>query len=191
MKVIIGLGNPGSKYIFTRHNAGFLVTSKLADKYNATFKFESKFNANVAKISIDSEDVYIIQPQTYMNLSGEAVIKFLTFYKIKPTDIIVVYDDISIDLGRIRYRGDGSDGGQKGIKSIIQLLGTNVFPRLKVGIGPQPKLLPSEAFVLQNFTTEEDVILDRVLDLCVESIEFTISNGIVNAQNLYNGKDVR
>ncbi len=188
MKLIIGLGNPGAKYENTRHNAGFKVVSHLADKHSISGKTESKFNAIVGKGKIEFEDVVIFEPLTYMNLSGQAVSSVMSFYKIQKEDILVVYDDLSLDLGIIRFRSNGSDGGHNGIKSIIQHLGgDNKFARLKVGIGPQPSFLASEDFVLQKFSNEEKKSLDKITPICSEAIEFCIKNGISDSMNRYNG----
>ena len=188
MKLIIGLGNPGAKYENTRHNAGFTVVSHLAEKHSISGKTESKFNAILGKGKIESEDVIIFQPLTYMNLSGQAASAVMSFYKIQKEDILVVYDDLSLDLGIIRFRSNGSDGGHNGIKSIIQHLGgDNKFARLKVGIGPQPSFLASEDFVLQKFSNEEKKSLDKITPICSEAIEFCIKNGISDSMNRYNG----
>ena len=188
MKLIIGLGNPGSKYENTRHNIGFAVVSHLADKHSFSGKSESKFNALVGKGKIGSEDAVIMQPLTYMNLSGQAVSAVMNFYKIQKEDILVVYDDLSLDLGIMRFRANGSDGGHNGIKSIIQHLGGDKnFARLKVGIGPQPKFMASENFVLQKFSSEETKHLGKIVPICTESIEFYIKNGISDSMNRYNG----
>lgn len=191
MKIIVGLGNPGDKYKNTRHNAGFIVTGKLASKHNINGKTESKFNSIIGKGSVNGIDILIVQPLTYMNLSGEALSKVLNWYKIDPSDIIVVYDDISIDLGRIRFRNSGSDGGHNGIKSIIQHLGGfKNFSRLKVGIGPDPGGPVRQSYVLEPFSKNEKEILDKVIPICIEGIETFLSEGIDQASNKFNGVNV-
>lgn len=191
MIVIVGLGNPGEKYSFTRHNIGFMITGKLSEKHSINGRFESKFNAIVGKGDVNGTPVMIVQPMTYMNLSGEALAKVLNFYKLPAENIIVVYDDLALDLGRIRFRKDGSDGGHNGIKSIIQCLGNNkIFPRLKVGIGPQPKGFPSEAYVLQAFQKNEKELLTSVVDVSIEAIEYCIKEDVISAQNKYNGTNL-
>lgn len=188
VKIIVGLGNPGDQYKLTRHNIGFIVTGELASKHNINGRFEAKFNAIIGKGLINCHEVIIIQPQTFMNLSGESLSKIIHFYKLDPKDLIVVFDDLSIDLGRIRFRPSGSDGGHNGIKSIINCLGGyKDFPRLKVGIGPQPKGMPSEAFVLQKFSKTEKDVLDKVTPACIEAIEFALDKGVENARNKFNG----
>jgi len=187
VKVIVGLGNPGDRYKGTRHNAGFMVTGKLAAKLGIEGKFESKFNAVIGKGKFHDEDVIIVQPLTYMNLSGESVLKVLNWFKGEPEDIFIVFDDINIDFGRIRFRPSGSEGGHNGVKSIIESLGGfNNIPRLKVGIGPDPGGAAKKNYVLQEFSQEEKNILDEIIDTCVEAIEFYMINGMEKTRCRYN-----
>lgn len=181
MKLIAGLGNIGDKYCFTRHNAGFMVLDKLALDNNFSFREENKLKCFLAK----SGDIIYIKPTTFMNLSGEAVRAVMDYYKINVKDILIVYDDIALDLGRIRFRANGSDGGHNGIKSIIKHVGTKDFDRLKIGIGPQPNI-PSENFVLQNFPKEQLEELKEILKRADEAIEFYLKNDIQKAQNKFN-----
>lgn len=181
MKLIIGLGNIGDKYVFTRHNAGFMVLDKWALDKGLSFKQENKLKSFVARGS----DFILVKPATFMNLSGEAVRAVMDYYKIAVEDILIVYDDIALDLGVIRFRADGADGGHNGIKSIIKHLGTSDFARLKIGIGPQPGI-PSESFVLQNFPKEQLGELKAILKKSVEAVEFYLANGLEKSQNKYN-----
>lgn len=181
MKLIAGLGNIGDKYCFTRHNAGFMVLDKLALDNNFSFREESKLKCFLAK----SNDIIYIKPTTFMNLSGEAVRAVMDYYKIDIKDILIVYDDIALDIGRIRFRANGSDGGHNGIKSIIKHVGTKEFDRLKVGIGPQPNI-PSENYVLQNFPKDQLETLKDVLKKSDEAIKFYLENDIQKAQNKFN-----
>lgn len=181
MKLIAGLGNIGDKYCFTRHNAGFMVLDKLALDNNFSFREENKLKCFLAK----SGDIIYIKPTTFMNLSGEAVRAVMDYYKINVKDILIVYDDIALDLGRIRFRANGSDGGHNGLKSIIKHVGTKDFDRLKIGIGPQPNI-PSENFVLQNFPKEQLEELKEILKRADEAIEFYLKNDIQKAQNKFN-----
>lgn len=183
MKLIIGLGNFEDKYLFTRHNAGFMAVDFFAQRQGATFKTEQKFKSMISKFKLNGEDIVVVKPLTYMNLSGEALIAVMNFYKIKPQDILVIYDDISLDIGKLRFRANGSDGGHNGIKSIIKVLGSNKFDRAKIGIGPQPNI-PSEAYVLQNFKQEELETLKQVFKKTF--IEDYIKDGIEKSQNVYN-----
>ena len=185
MKLITGLGNIGDKYCFTRHNAGFMVVDKIALENNLSFKQDSKLKSFITKFRHGDEDVIMIKPTTFMNLSGEAVRAVMDYYKIKTEDILIIYDDIALDLGRIRFKANGSDGGHNGIKSIIKHIGTNKFDRLKIGIGPQPNI-PSENYVLQNFPKDQLPELKEVLKRADEAIEYYLVNGIQKAQNQYN-----
>lgn len=181
MKLIAGLGNIGEKYCFTRHNAGFMVLDKWAMDNSITFREEKKLKCFITKFN----DNILIKPTTFMNLSGEAVRAVMDYYKIDVKDILIVYDDIALDLGRIRFRANGSDGGHNGIKSIIKHVGTKDFDRLKIGIGPQPNV-PSENYVLQNFPKEQLDELKNILKTADEAIEFYLENGIQQAQNKFN-----
>ncbi len=185
MKLVAGLGNIGEKYTWTRHNVGFMVVDKWAIQNDITFKENKKLLCNLVKFKKGSEDIILIKPTTYMNLSGDAISSVMSYYKIAVEDLLVVYDDLSIELGKIRFRPDGSDGGHNGIKSIIKSLGTTNFARLKVGIGPQPPI-PAEDFVLQNFYKSQLDQLKPVLKTAVEGIEFYLDEGMQKTQNFYN-----
>ena len=181
MKLIEGLGNIGDKYCFTRHNAGFMVLDKWALDEGFSFKEVKKLKSFIAK----KGDIIFVKPTTFMNLSGEAVRAVMDYYKIDVKDVLIIYDDISLDLGKIRFRANGSDGGHNGIKSIIQHIGTKNFDRLKIGIGPQPNI-PSENFVLANFPKDKLEDLKETLKRAVVAVEFYLSEGIEKAQNKFN-----
>ena len=185
MKLIAALGNIGEKYCFTRHNAGFMTVDYWALNANFSFREESKLKSLFAKIKFNNDDIIIIKPTTYMNLSGEAVSLVMNYYKVDVNDLLIIYDDINLDLGRLRFRANGSDGGHNGIKSIIQHIGTNKFDRLKFGIGPQPPI-PSEAFVLQNFSKEQEPLLKDTIKLANDAVKFYLEQGIEKAQNKFN-----
>lgn len=186
MKLIAGLGNPGDKYKFTRHNAGFMVMDYLSYQWGFDFKFESKFNGETAKINHCGESLIMLKPHTFMNLSGQSLIAAMNFYKIQREDILIVYDDIAMPVGKMRFRAKGSDGGHNGIKSIINVLGgNNNFDRLKIGIGPQPPI-PSEAYVLQNFNEEQLAVLKSVLKDAKSAIEIYLEEGLSTAQTKFN-----
>lgn len=186
MKLIVGLGNHGDKYKFTRHNAGFMSLDYIAIKHNFDFSFESKFKGEIAKTNIFDESVIFLKPHTYMNLSGESVIAVMNFFKIQKQDLLIIHDDIDMPIGKIRFRAKGSDGGQKGIRSIIQVLGgDNNFDRLKIGIGPQLNL-SAEAYVLQNFSDEQLKELKNVLGRVEESLKVYLKDGINAAQSKFN-----
>lgn len=185
MKLVIGLGNIGDKYCFTRHNTGFMVLDKWAIDNGLSFKEEKKLKCFMTKFKFNSEDVILAKPTTFMNLSGESAIALINYYKININDVLIVYDDIALDLGRLRFRGNGSDGGHNGIKSIIKHLGTSNFARLKVGIGPQPPI-PAENFVLQNFSKDQTEVLKETLKRAVNGVEYYLINGLEKTQNTFN-----
>ena len=140
MKLIVGLGNPGKQYELTRHNVGFICLDFAKDKYNLTFKMDPSFNAMVATTLIGGEKCIFVKPQTYMNLSGDAIGKIMKYYKVDINDLLVIYDDMDIPLGSLRLREKGSAGGHNGIKSIIKLLGSESFKRIRVGVGKDPNI---------------------------------------------------
>ena len=185
MKLVAGLGNIGAKYTWTRHNVGFMFADKWVLNNNTEYKENKKLKCYIAKFEHNFQDIMLIKPTTFMNLSGEAIIAVMNYYKIPVEDLLVVYDDLSLELGRIRFRPDGSDGGHNGIKSIIKHLGTSDFARLKIGIGPQPPI-PAEEFVLQNFYKSQLDILKPTLKKVVEGVEFYFDNDMQKAQNYYN-----
>lgn len=185
MKLIAGLGNIGDKYVFTRHNAGFMLIDSIALNSNLSFRENSRLKCLMTNYRDGIEDYLLIKPTTFMNLSGEAVRAVMDYYKLSVQDVLIVFDDLSLELGKIRFRADGSDGGHNGIKSVIQHLGTNSIARLKIGIGPQPNI-PSEVFVLQNFSKEELEVLKTSLGRAKEGIMCYYGEGISSAQNKYN-----
>jgi len=186
MKLIVGLGNPESLHIGTRHNAGFTAVEHIARSYNAGFtKGKGKYLA--AKILYRREAVIIIKPMTYMNLSGHAVVAAMNFHKIVCSEILVLCDDLNLPLGTIRLRSKGSAGGQNGLKHIIECLGSDEFARLRIGIRPDEQTLHSfSSFVLEKFSEDEKKVIDKVLPVCCDAaLDFTI-NGINHAMNNYN-----
>lgn len=188
MKLVVGLGNIGQNYTDTRHNAGFMSVDTFAEKFSIKLDMQNKFKGFVGRGMILGEDVFLLKPSTFMNLSGEAIIALVNFYKISIDDILVVYDDISLELGVLRFRASGSAGGHNGIKSIIKNLGQEKFARLKIGIGPQPDFMPSERFVLQKFTNEELLLLKNINNKTTEAIEFWVKNGVEKTIPKFNGK---
>lgn len=185
MKLIVGLGNIGQKYTFTRHNVGFMLADSIAINNNLEFRENSRLKCLMTNLRNGVDDYLIIKPTTFMNLSGESVRAVVDYYKIPTEDVLIVYDDLSLELGKIRFRANGSDGGHNGIKSVIKHLGTNNISRLKIGIGPQPNL-PSEVFVLQNFTKEELETLKGVFANAKDGISCFFREGIAVAQNKFN-----
>ena len=184
--LLVGLGNPGKQYALTRHNAGFLCMDTVCEKYGATTD-RSKFNALVGEASIAGTRVLLMRPQTYMNASGEAVAAAANFYRIEPSHIIVCSDDVSLDVGGMRVRSKGSDGGHNGIKSIIYLTGFDNFPRVKIGVGKKPhKDYNLADWVLSHFTKEEMEKMNEGTDKAVASLELMVKGKTDEAMNLYN-----
>ena len=191
MKLIIGLGNPGNEYKWTRHNVGFEAIDKLAYDFNINVN-KNKFKAIYGEGIIHGEKVLLIKPLTYMNLSGECVRDFLNFYKdLDISDIMVICDDINLPLGAIRIRKKGSDGGQNGLKNIIYQLESDNFPRLRIGIGQKPEHFTLANFVLSKFNKDEEVDIVKGITYATEAIEIFIKdrdNGLSNAMNKFNKK---
>ena len=184
MFLIVGLGNPGSQYEDTRHNIGFKVVDNIAKEYNIEIN-RQKFKGVCGEGFINGEKVILLKPTTYMNLSGESIREVVDFYKLSNDDVLVIYDDISLDVGRLRIREKGSAGGHNGIKSIIAHLGTDIFPRIKVGVG-QPNV-DLVNYVLGKFTKEDMEVLNESIDASTRAAKEIISNDVKTAMNIYNG----
>lgn len=185
LHILVGLGNFGRQYRNNRHNVGFMVVDGLADKLGVAFsRLESK--ALVAKTSYKDHRLLLAKPQTYMNRSGQAVGALLRFYKIPPQQILVIYDDVDLPLGTLRIRPGGGSAGQKGMQSIIESLGTQDFPRLRVGIDRPPGRMEAADYVLQDFTKDQLDSLPFILSRAVEAALVSISEGLETAMNLYN-----
>lgn len=187
MYIIIGLGNPTAQYQATRHNVGWDALTRLSDDFRIPLDFK-KHKAICGKGSIEGERVVLAQPVTYMNLSGESVRELVDFYKVSPEEIIVIYDDISLDVGQLRIRKKGSAGGHNGIKSIISCLGTDEFPRIKVGVGDKPKDWDLADYVLSRFMKEEQPVIREALKDTSDAVRMIITSGIDVAMNQYNRK---
>ncbi len=186
MKLVFCLGNPGIKYSNTRHNVGFMFADNFANKYSAKFENETKFKAEIAKLTYNNEAIWLVKPMTYMNLSGESLFLLKSFYKVDLESLFLVYDDISLELGKIRFRPKGSDGGHNGVKSIIKYAQTDKFDRLKIGIGPQPNFMKSEDYVLQSFSANEQELLLTTLNRAIDAFIYYLDNDISKAQNRFN-----
>ena len=184
--LIVGLGNPDRKYENTRHNCGWLALDYIANKLGCKI-YKIKFKSFVGEVNIDKKNVLLMKPTTYMNNSGQAVVEAMGFYKIKPENVIVIFDDISLDVGKMRIRQKGSDGGQKGMRSIIYLSGSDAFPRIKIGIGakPNPKWDLAD-WVLSKFTDDERKTLDKMFENAYEAVKLITEGKIDRAMNLYN-----
>jgi PTH1 family peptidyl-tRNA hydrolase len=184
--LIIGLGNPGREYADTRHNVGFRVVDELARRHGLSFgKKERK--AVIASGLIQGKKVVLAKPQTYMNLSGESVRSLVDFYKVELPRILIVSDDLDIPLGTLRLRKSGSAGGQGGLKSVIQHLGSQDFNRLRFGISRPPGRMDPKAYVLQSFKGDDTILAAQVVDRAADAVETWLADGIEIAMTRYNG----
>ena len=184
--LVVGLGNPEPKYDTTRHNAGFMAVDRIAEKTGCRIN-QLKFKSLYGMCEIEGKKVMLLKPSTYMNNSGEAVREASAFYKIPPEKIIVIFDDVSLDVGKMRIRRKGSDGGHNGIKSIIYLNGSDQFPRIKIGVGKKPHPdYDLAAWVLGHFSEEDLKALDGVFDKSYEAVREIVKGNIDRAMNLFN-----
>lgn len=188
MYLIVGLGNPGQQYAGTRHNVGFMVLDYLAAKNNLTFA-DSRWKALLVKAIVWDEPVVLLKPETFMNLSGTAVVRAVHFYKLEPANIIIIHDDLDMDFGRIKIVSGGGDGGHKGIRSIIEQLGTKDFPRFKIGIGRPPSPVVPEKYVLGKFDSAEKEMIEQKMPVVLEGIRIFLQQGIPAAMTLINQKE--
>ncbi len=189
MYIIVGLGNPEPEYANTRHNMGFDVINKLARKNDISLN-KTKYNAIYGTGIIKNEKVILIKPQTFMNNSGESVVEFVRFYKEPLEKVIVVYDDMDTDVGKIRVRAKGGPGSHNGMKSLVHELKSEDFPRIRVGIGKPKNEFDRIDYVIGRIPNEEYIVLQEGEDLAVDAVEYWIENGIDNTMNVYNVKGV-
>ena len=187
MYLIVGLGNPTREYEHTRHNAGFDAVDMLADRLNISVK-EKKHKGLCGKGMLGAEKVILLKPQTYMNLSGESVQAAADFYKIDHEHIIVMYDDIDLDVGKLRVRAKGSAGGHNGIKNIIAHLGTQEFPRVRIGVGAKPDRMDLADYVLGRFPQVEQSVMEDAFKEAAEAAAAIVEDGIDAAMNRFNRK---
>ncbi len=190
MKIIVGLGNPDREYAGTRHNIGFDAITAISDKTGISVT-EKKFKALIGKGTICGQKVILMKPQTYMNLSGEAVIEAVNFFKAEPTDVCIIYDDVNLEPGFIRVREKGSAGGHNGIKNIISHLGSESFPRIRIGVGEKPKEWDLKDYVLGHFSKEDEVKIREALDEAVTAAELFVVDDIAKAMNTFNRKKTK
>jgi PTH1 family peptidyl-tRNA hydrolase len=187
--LIVGLGNPGREYRGTRHNIGFMLLDHLAERLGVTFsRLESQ--ALVAKADYAGKRIVLAKPQTYMNLSGQPVGALLHYYKIPHSQLLVAYDDVDLPLGTLRIRPGGGSAGQKGMASIIERLGTQEFPRLRLGIDRPPGKMPAAAYVLQDFSSAQQPIVSAAVERAADAVFLFVSEGLEAAMNRYNGSGV-
>lgn len=188
MYIIAGLGNPTAQYAGTRHNVGFDVIDALADQYNITVDGK-KNRALIGKGIIEGQKVILVKPQTFMNLSGESIRGLVDYYKVDPeTEFLVIYDDVSLDVGQLRIRKKGSAGGHNGIKNIISHLGTDVFARIKVGVGEKPKGYDLADYVLGHFSKAEREMMNEGYQNAIKAIRLILEGEMDAAMNEYNRK---
>lgn len=188
MKLVVGLGNPGREYAETRHNVGFMVVDRLAESLGVAVD-RRMFKALTGQGLVNGEKVILVKPQTYMNLSGEAVGALLNWYKLTPADLVVIYDDLDLPPGKLRLRPGGGAGGHKGVLSIIHSLGTENFPRIRVGIGrPVEAGIDSVDYVLGRMGSGEAEEMEKALMLAAEAALCVVREGLEQAMNRYNGR---
>lgn len=183
--IIAGLGNPDRKYENTRHNAGFITVDALADKYGVRLD-RIKYKSLCASVIINDKKVLLMKPSTYMNNSGLAVKEAMSFFKVPPEKTLIIFDDISLDVGKLRIRRKGSDGGHNGIKNIIYLSGSDQFPRIKIGVGKKPEKWNLADWVLSSFTESEGKLLNEAVDNACDAAQLIINGQTDKAMNLYN-----
>lgn len=185
MKLVVGLGNIGKKYEATRHNVGFCVAAELARRHGSGTP-RARFEGEVVEAAWNQQKLLLLCPHTYMNRSGLSVLAAKDFYKLELSDLVVVCDDFSLPLAKIRVRTKGSSGGQKGLEDVIRRLGSEEFPRLRIGIGPTPPGWDSADYVLSRFTAEERVDVDRAVARAADAVEVWVRDGIDACMNQYN-----
>ena len=185
--LIVGLGNPGAEYARTRHNMGFRVADRLAGRWQASWAYEKKFNARLARAEREDRRVLLCQPQTYMNSSGEAVAAVAAFYRVPLPQLLVVLDDADLPLGELRLRPGGGSGGHHGLESVEQHLGTREYARLRIGIGRQSGAREITGYVLGRFSSTEAALADRVLTVASDQAEAWLEAGIQKAMSQFNG----
>lgn len=187
MLMIVGLGNPGTKYSGTRHNVGFLVLDQLADEAGVSFK-DSKWQAQLIKTRLWSKDVLLVKPMTFMNLSGQSVRAITSYFQVVPEDIVVIHDELDLEAGRLKMVYDRGAGGHNGIKSIIEHLGTRKFVRFRVGIGRPHGQVPPASFVLSKFAETELAEVKQVFSDIVKGLELISNDSVSGAMNFINSK---
>lgn len=186
MKLIVGLGNPGIKYKKTRHNIGFMFTDELAEKLNIKFSLVKNLKSNIATTTLNGEKIIIAQPQTFMNLSGEATKLICNYYQISPSDVLVIYDDLDLPVAKVRIRPNGSSGGHKGMQNIIDLLRTNEIKRIRIGISGCDKDQVID-YVLGKFNKEEAIDISITMSQALPMVECFLQESFENFMNRYNG----
>ena len=190
MKIVVGLGNPGTKYEFTRHNTGFRIVDNLALNIETEFKEVKSYYSLICRGMINNHKIMLVKPQTFMNLSGRAVSKIVSYYKSSLRDLLIVYDDLNLELGQLRIRKEGSAGGHKGMESIMQYLHSEDIPRLRIGLGSTLTNFNFDcaSYVLSNFNHDEEDKIKETIKLSTEAIKTIIEDGFEKAMRKYNRK---
>jgi len=183
MRIVVGLGNPGREYAATRHNVGFMVADRLLRRASAVGT-RKRFRSEVTEAAIANQRVVVVKPQTYMNLSGQAVREVVSWFHLPVHDLLVVYDDLDLPFGTLRIRGSGSGGGHNGLRSVIEQLGTNEIPRLRIGIGRGQSSAVRQ--VLSRFTAEEERAMQQIIDLAADAVECWLEKELVDCMNHIN-----
>jgi PTH1 family peptidyl-tRNA hydrolase len=185
VKLVVGLGNPGRKYEGTRHNVGFAVLGELVRRHRCP-RPKTNFQGEITEAEFNGQKILLLWPHTFMNLSGSSVLAARDFYKVETAEVLIVCDDFNLPLGKLRFRGEGSSGGQKGLADVLERLGTQAVPRLRIGVGPAPPNWDPADFVLSRFTKEELPIIEITLSRAADAVQDWISDGIANCMNKYN-----
>jgi PTH1 family peptidyl-tRNA hydrolase len=186
VKVVVGLGNPGQKYEGTPHNVGFAAVERLAQRYSGSFRRALRFKAEVAKVRVGSESVLLVKPQTFMNLSGDAVGGLLRYHKVSPENLIVLFDDVDLEVGRIRIRPQGGSGGHNGLTSVISHVGTDKFARIRMGVGRGMGARDVVSHVLKPFAVAQRNGVDSMTDRAVDAVCEILESGVDSAMNRFN-----
>jgi len=185
VRLVVGLVNPGRSYQKTRHNLGYRVVDLLAEKHKTKFK-GGRGEYLYCRLEVEGKEVCLLKPLTFMNNSGQAVFDSLRFFNLTPPELFVICDDVNLPLGTLRIREKGSDGGHKGLRSIIYQLGTEEFPRLRLGVGPAPEKMDLEDFVLENFKKEEEKSVEELIQRGLIAVESSIALGVRESMNRFN-----
>ncbi len=185
MHCLVGLGNPGAQYAETRHNVGFLVLDRLAERHQAAIT-RRRHRALYGRAKIAGQDCLLVKPRTFMNDSGDAVLRLLLYYRLQPSDVLLIYDDIALDLGMIRLRRGGSDGGHKGVRSVIHYLDTDQIARLRLGVGKPPPGASAINYVLSGFARSEADRVAEMIDNAADAVQAVLRDGIESAMNRFN-----
>jgi len=186
VKLVVGLGNPGRKYEGTRHNVGFAVLYELARRHRVA-RAKTNFQGEISEAELKGQKALLLWPHTFMNLSGGSVLAARDFYKLDTVDVLIVCDDFNLPLGKLRLRSEGSAGGQKGLADVIERLGTEAVPRLRIGVGPVPPQWDPADFVLARFGKEELVEVESIISRAADAVEDWITGDMLGCMNKYNG----